>query len=382
VKVLHIYKDYYPPVVGGIEKHINLLANGLANRGVGIEVLVSNTGIRLERKNIDGIPVTKAPELGRFASAPLNITFPFWLRRLGRHADILHFHFPNPTGEFSYLISGLRSRVVVSYHSDIVRQVNLLKLYSPFLIRFLKKADVILASSPNYVRSSSMLMRFRHKCKVIPYGHKLPVLKPTDEVTEKIAAIRRVFGPSVLLFVGKFRNYKGLHILFEAMKGIRGKLILIGSGPLGSDLLAYRAEAGLDKKISFLGELSDQELVYYLHACDILILPSNLRSEAFGLVQLEAMACGKPVVSTELGTGTSFVNRNEETGLVVGPNDTDALAHAVNYLIEHPRIRETYGTAGIERVEKYFSVEKMVDNVMSVYQDILHSRPNTDTESF
>jgi glycosyltransferase involved in cell wall biosynthesis len=145
VRVLHIYKDYYPPVVGGIEKHINLLVNGLAERGVEIEVLVSNTGIRLERINVDGIPVTKVPQLGRLASAPLNITFPFWLRRLGKHADILHFHFPNPTGELSYLVSSLRSKVVVSYHSDIIRQVHLLKLYLPFLMQFLKNADVILS---------------------------------------------------------------------------------------------------------------------------------------------------------------------------------------------------------------------------------------------
>jgi glycosyltransferase involved in cell wall biosynthesis len=381
MNVLHVYKDYYPPVVGGIEKHINLLANGLANRGVGVEVLVSNTGIRLERKNIEGIPVTKAPQLGRFASAPLDITFPFWLRRLGKRADILHFHFPNPTGEFSYLISGLRSRVVVSYHSDIVRQVHLLKLYTPFLIRFLKKADVILASSPNYLRSSKMLMKFRNKCRVIPYGHKLPELKPNQKVSEKIAAIRRVFGPAILLFVGKFRNYKGLHILFEAMKGIGGKLLVVGTGPLEKQLLRQCAEAGLSKKVFFLGELPDQELIYYLHACDILILPSNKRSEAFGIVQLEAMACGKPVVSTELNTGTSFVNRNQETGLIVDPDDVVGLESAVNFLIEHPEIRKEYGMAGIERVEKHFSAEKMIDDIVSVYKDILLLRPDTDPGS-
>jgi glycosyltransferase involved in cell wall biosynthesis len=382
VRVLHIYKDYYPPVVGGIEKHINLLVNGLAERGVEIEVLVSNTGIRLERINVDGIPVTKVPQLGRLASAPLNITFPFWLRRLGKHADILHFHFPNPTGELSYLVSSLRSKVVVSYHSDIIRQVHLLKLYLPFLMQFLKNADVILASSQNYLSSSKVLMKFRHKCKVIPYGHKLPELKPNQEVTDKIAAIRRVFGPEILLFVGKFRNYKGLHILFDAMKGIDGKLLVIGSGTLRRNLLEFRDAARMNKKIFFLGELEDPELVHYLHACDILILPSNLRSEAFGIIQLEAMACGKPVVSTELGTGTSFVNRNQETGLVVGPNDAEALTRAVNYLIEHPEIRRKYGAAGIERAEKYFSVEKMVDSIVSVYRDVLILGLNSNSGSF
>ncbi|MCK4829908.1 glycosyltransferase [bacterium] len=371
MKVLHIYKDYYPPVIGGIERHINLLANGLAHRRVGVEVLVSNTEARLERESINGIPVTKAPQLGRLASAPLNITFPFWLRRLGKNADILHFHFPNPTGEFSYLISGLDRKVVVSYHSDIIRQVNLLKLYAPFLVKFLKKADIILVSSHNYLRSSKMLNKFRHKCKVIPYGHKLPVLESGPETSEKIAALRRIYGPSIVLFIGRFRNYKGLHILIEAMKKVRGKLLLIGAGRLEKDLRKQIAEARLEKKIYFLGELPDQEMVIYLHTCDILILPSHLRSEAFGFVQLEAMACGKPVVSTELETGTSFANQNQKTGLVIRPNDTDALAQAVNYLLKNREIREQYGKAGIERVEKYFSIEKMVDNVISVYQDIL-----------
>lgn len=371
MRALHIYKDFYPPVFGGIEKHINLLANGLADRGIEIEVLVSNTGIRLERQNTNGIPVTKAPQLGRVASAPVNVTFPFLLRRLGRRADILHFHFPNPTGELSYLISGIRRKVVVSYHSDIVRQVRLLKLYSPFLITFLRKADVILASSPNYVRSSGMLTRFRHKCKVVPYGHKFPKLQMTEEAAQKIAAIRRTFGPDMLLYIGKFRHYKGLHVLIEAMKVIKGKLVMIGNGPLEREIFTHVSQAGLGEKIAFLGELPDLEMVYYLHACDVLILPSNQRSEAFGLVQLEAMACGKPVVSTELGTGTSFVNRNQVTGLVVAPNDATAMAGAVNYLLEHSRVRERYGQAGIERAEKYFSLEKMVDNVIAVYRDIL-----------
>jgi glycosyltransferase involved in cell wall biosynthesis len=379
VKVLHIYKDYYPPVVGGIERHINLLVNGLAGRGVAVEVLVSNTGINLERENVNGINVTKAPQLGRFASAPLNVTFPFLLRRLGRRADILHFHFPNPTGEFSYLVSGLRSKVVVSYHSDIVRQANLLKVYSPFLIRFLDRADVILASSPEYVRSSPVLNRFRHKCKVVPYGHRLTVQGVTDGTIEKSAAIRRTYGPAVLLFIGKFRNYKGLHILIEAMKATEAKLLLIGSGPLEVELRRHVVEAGVGKKTFFLGELPDSEMVDYLQACDMLILPSNLRSEAFGLVQLEAMACGKPVVSTELGTGTSFANVHEETGLVIPPNDAGALTCAVNYLIENPGIRQKYGLAGMERVKKLFSVERMIDSVLSVYREMLVTNGRSTT---
>lgn len=380
MKVLHIYKDYYPPVIGGIERHINLLANGLAQRGVEVEVLVSNTGIRLERERINGISVTKAPQLGRFASAPLNITFPYWLRRLGKNTDILHFHFPNPTGELSYLVSGLDQKVVVSYHSDIIRQVNLLKLYSPFLLKFLKRADIILTSSNNYLMSSKVLSNFQSKCKVIPYGHKLPELEISPKTTEKIDALRKAYGPSIILFIGRFRNYKGLHILIEAMKKVEGRLLLIGTGPLKKDLRKQVAEARLNKKISFLGELPDQEMIFYLHACDMLVLPSHLRSEAFGFVQLEAMLYGKPVVCTELETGTSFVNQDQKTGLVIPPNDVETLANAINYLLKHPEVRNKYGKAGIERVEQYFSVEKMLDNIISVYQSILSRHPFANIE--
>jgi len=238
-------------------------------------------------------------------------------------------------------------------------------------VKFLEKTEIILVSSYNYLNSSKWLMRFRNKCKVIPYGHKLPAFEFYPETNRKIFALHQRYGYSILLFVGRFRNYKGLHILIESMKKVKGKLLLIGAGPLGKTLRRQVTEAKLDKKVFFLGELPDQEMVLHLHACDILILPSHLRSEAFGFVQLEAMACGKPVVCTELKTGTSFANQNRKTGLVIRPNDVQALAEAINYLLANPEIREQYGKAGIERVEKYFSMEKMLDNIVEVYESIL-----------
>ncbi len=369
MKVLLVYKDYYPPVCGGIERHINLLANGLKHRGIQVEVLVSNTEPALVRENINGIVVTKVPELGRLASAPLNATFPFWLKRLGQEADVLHFHLPNPTAVMSYLISGLNNNVTITYHSDIVKQAKLGKLYSPFLLKFLRKARAIIATSPHYVRSSRVLPKFHSKCEVIPLGIDLSMFVSRPEGDGEIDTLRRIYGPSILLFIGKFRYYKGLHILIEAMNRVRGKLLLIGTGPLEKDLLSQVAAAKLEKKIFFLGELSDQKMLTYLQACDILVLPSHLRSEAFGLVQTEAMACGKPVVCTELGTGTSFVNQHQETGLVVPPNDVDALGRAINFLLDNHEIRKKYGEAGLERAKIFFSNERMVDNIIAVYRN-------------
>ena len=371
LKVLQVYKDYYPPVVGGVEGHINLLANGLKDRGIRVEVLVSNTRAKLEMENIDGIRVIKAPQLGRFASAPLNASLSAWVRKLGKDADVIHFHFPNPTGEIASLIAGLSNKTVVTYHSDIVRQARLAKLYSPLLQRFLKGSDVIIATSPNYVKSSDVLHQFRDKCKVIPFGIDLSRFAPNDNTKKEVAGIRGNYEGPIALFIGKFRYYKGLYVLLEAMKMVEGTLLLVGIGPMERNLKKQvAADDELKNKIFFLGELSDEDIVSHLHACDVFVFPSIFRSEAFGIVLLEAMACGKPLISTELGTGTSFVNQHQETGLVVRPKDGKALAGAINYLFVNPEVRGRFGKAARERVEKYFCLDKMVEDVIHTYQEI------------
>ena len=370
MKVLQIYKDYYPPVRGGIEGHINLLATGLKRRGIDVSVLVSNTGFRLVREEIDGIRVTRVPQVGRFTSAPLNMTFIYWLRKLARDADVLHFHFPNPTAEISYLMAGLNRRVIVTYHSDIVRQARLGKIYSPFMKCFLDKAETIIATSPEYVRSSKVLSQYRSKCRVIPLGIELSRFASENTDASRIAELRHQYNRPIILFIGRFRYYKGLHVLIEAMTEIDAVLLIIGTGPLEKELREQSAAADLDKRVIFLGELPDRDLVTYLHACDLFVLPSILRSEAFGIVQIEAMACKKPVISTEIGSGTSYVNQHGKTGLVVPPFDAHKMAAAVNMMLERPDMRESFGKAGYERVRSCFSSEKMVDRIVSVYQDI------------
>jgi len=368
LKVLQVYKDYYPPIIGGVEGHINMLANSLKQRGIEVQVLVSNTEFKLERENINGIEVIKAPQLGRFASAPLNLTFPFYLRRLAREAHIVHFHFPNPTGEISSILARLNNRVVVTYHSDIVRQARLAKFYSPFMHKFLKDSHTIITTSPNYVESSKVLDQFQDKSRVIPFGIDLARFDLNSENSKEIATIRKTYGPSIILFIGRFRYYKGLHVLIEAMRKVKGNLLLIGGGPLERDFRSQVASANLEQRVFFIGEISDRELVNHLHACDVFVLPSVLRSEAFGIVLLEAMACRKPVVCTELGTGTSFVNQHKKTGLVVPSNDTTALTQALNHLLANPEIRENYGKAGRRRVMEHFSKETMISNIIRTYE--------------
>ena len=177
----------------------------------------------------------------------------------------------------------------------------------------------------------------------------------------------------MILFIGKFRYYKGLHVLFEAMNQVDGKLLLIGEGYLEKELKRKVAADGLVNKVEFLGELSNRKVNAYLKACDVFVLPSVQRSEAFGIVQLEAMACGKPVVCTDLGTGTTYVNQHQKTGIVVAPDDPLDLAQAINFLLDNPEVRFKFGQAGSERVKKYFTADRMVDDIIALYEKCLNS---------
>jgi len=373
LRILQIYKDFDPPIRGGIEGHINLLANGLKHKGHDVEVLVSNRKCRYEVDAIDGIRVTKAPQLKRFAAAPLNYSLFYWIKKLGEKADLLHFHLPNPTSVISFLISGLKKKAVVTYHSDIVRQRRLAFLYRPILKCFLNRAIRIIATSPNYVETSNILSQYKQKCRVVPLGVNLSRFSLQPDKQLKVDLLRQTHGTRLILFIGKFRYYKGLHVLIEAMKKVEGKLLLIGEGYLEEELNKQVAVNGLDGKIAFLGELSNSDVVAYLQASDVFVLPSVERSEAYGIVQLEAMACGKPIVCTELGTGTSYVTQHQKTGLVVAPNDPAALAQAISFFLDNPEVSSKYGQTGNQRVMKYFSADRMIDDIVAVYEQCLHS---------
>lgn len=371
MKVLQIYKDYYPPTQGGIERHVNLLANGLRQRGVAVTVLVSNTRPVYEDLEVNGIRVIKAPQLFRLFSAPVNTSMSFLLARIGCDADILHFHLPNPTADMAYLFSGLSGKkVVATYHSDIVRQQILNKLYIPFFRLFLNKADAIIVTSPNYMESSKYLQAYKNKCHVVPLGINIARFE-TECSNDVISNIRRHYGPEIVLFIGKFRYYKGLDVLIRAMHKTRGNLLLIGSGPFEEQLRQLTSALEMKSRVFFLGERDDAEVNAFLKACDVFVLPSIFRSEAFGLTQLEAMACGKPVISTELGTGTSYVNQDNTTGIIVPPSDTAALAVSIDRLIADPDLCIKLGEAGSLRARKYFSEKRMIDSTMQVYQQIL-----------
>lgn len=366
MRVVHVYKDYYP-VAGGIENTVRMLATELARRpGFEMVVLTTNTGPRTERLTIDGVEVIKAGRQLAVASTPISLPLLVEMGRL--KPDIAHLHFPYPWGEVAYLLSG-RGRMVLSYHSDIVKQGRLLRFYEPFLWRVLDRAEVIVATSPNYVESSPYLRRFVSKCTVVPCGVDIARFERVDPA--RVDALKNWFGHPLVLFVGVFRYYKGLPYLIEAMKHVDARLVLVGRGPLEGTLRSRAAEIGLGDKVVFAGFVPDEDLAAYYHAADVYVLPASHRSEALGISTMEAMACGVPVVTTELGTGTSYVNLDGLTGLVVPPANPLALAGAINRLLADGDLRRKMGQAGRDRVRRVFSKEVVVDQMAELYGKVV-----------
>ena len=372
LRVLYLYKDYYP-VLGGIENHMRVLAEGLHGRGVATQVLVTNTANRTLQETIGGVPVTKTARQVNISSAPLSLQFLAAVRRLERGIDIAHAHMPYPPGELAHLLLGRARRFVVSYHSDIVRQRLLGALYRPFLWQVLAQARRIAVSNPLYVQDSVFLRRYADKCRIIPYGQDWSRFALTAQVQAAAAAWRvRYDQRPLLLFVGRLRHYKGVDVLIEAMQQLPdATALIVGIGPFAAAWQGAAQAAGVGERVHFLGDQPDAALPGLYHAADIFVLPSTNRAETFGIVQSEAMACGCPLVCTELGTGTSYVNQHEVTGLVVPPNDAPALAAALRRLLDDPPLRQRMGEAGRRRSQAEFSIDAMLNRTLEMYTEAL-----------
>ncbi len=366
MRILHVYKDYYPPICGGIEIAINRIIEGIRDECEDVSVLICSRKRKSEIAEVEGTTVYKAGEWGRFLSAPMSPYFPYWLKKL--KADILHYHLPNPTAVLSHLLVRPRGKIVVHYHSDIIRQKRWLAFYDPFRKAFLNQADRIIVTSPNYLQTSDVLRPYQNKCDVVPLGIPLNRYTFNPEIGEQAQVIRRRYGDRLVLFVGILRYYKGLHVLIEAMKQVEGKLLIVGDGPLLANLMEFANRLRLTDRVIFLGQVESVRPYYF--ASDVFCLPSIYRSEAFGLVLAEAASCGRPLVSTELGTGTSYVNLHKETGLVVPPNNQKQLADALNQLLADKTLRIQYGNAARTRAAQLFCQETMARDVLKIYKKL------------
>jgi glycosyltransferase involved in cell wall biosynthesis len=371
MRVLHFYKTYYPDSLGGIEQVIRQLCLATTRLGVRNQVLSLSRQHDLRPFQFEGHTVHRVPLSFEIASNACSFAALGALARLAAESDVVHYHFPWPFMDLAHFLARVDKPSVVTYHSDIVRQKHLLRLYQPLKQRFLRSVDTIVATSPNYLASSAVLDQYRDKTRVITYGldkSTYPAPEP-----ERLAHWRARAGSKFFLFVGVLRYYKGLHILLDAVAGTGYPVVIVGAGPIEQELKDHAAQLGL-KNVMFVGALDDADKVALLSLCYAVAFPSHLRSEAFGISLLEGAMFGKPMISSEIGTGTSYINIDGETGLVVPPSDPEALRAAMRTLWDDPALAQAMGERAEARYRQLFGSEQMGARYAELYRELVARR--------
>jgi rhamnosyl/mannosyltransferase len=379
MRVLHFYKTYYPDSWGGIEQVIRQMCVGTGRLGVTNEVLTLTRNGGPETIEIEGHTVHRVPLDFEIASNAFSFAAVRKLARLARQADVIHYHFPWPFMDLAHFMARVNKPSVVTYHSDIVRQKTLLRVYAPLKRRFLRDVDAIVATSPNYFASSEVLGRYRDKVSTIPFGlDRSTYAEPRPEILEKWR--QRTGGQRFFLFVGVLRYYKGLHILLDAVASTDYPVVIVGAGPIEEELKAHAERLGLHH-VQFVGAVDEEDKVALLKLCYAMAFPSHLRSEAFGISLLEGAMYGKPMISSEIGTGTTYINIDNETGLVVPPSDPAAFGQAMRTLWDNPQLAADMGRRAEARYWELFTARKMAENYASLYQRLAAgSAPQSRTQ--
>lgn len=362
-RVLQVGK-FYAPCPGGIERVVQDLAEGLKDE-FDTRVLVCSHRGSSARDVVNGIPVFRAETPMVALSMPLSMEFVTLLGELSSDCDLIHFHHPFPLVQLAALFHRWRKqKIVLTYHSDIVSQRALAPLYGPLLRGFLRRCDRIHVASERLRMHSPYLQRLGDRCRAVPFGARLEELREKPEPFDLPAR-------DYVLFVGRLVPYKGAEYLIRAMKDVAMPLLIVGDGPLKESLQGLARELGIGSRVHFVGGLSRARLRYVYEQCRLFVLPSVLESEAFGIVQLEALAFGKPVVNTDLPTGVPEVSRHGETGLTVPPRNSVALAEAIHKIVGDPALYERYAQAALRRAEE-LSMERFLSGMRNVYHEALN----------
>jgi len=370
VKVLHLGK--FDGDVGGIERHLRALLGGLPADIECINLVANDRAVTDRHRNYRYLTV-RAASYGIVASVALCPSMPLLARRLHReHAfDIVHLHFPDPLGQLTAMALPRSVKRVISWHSDIVKQRAALAFYRPLLDAFVRDADAIIGASPQHFSGSRQMAPGKpgQLREVIPYGFDPSAFAWTAAARARRAELAKEARSRPVIFtVGRHVYYKGFEVLIRALRAVDAELWIGGRGPMTDRYRAAAQEAGVAERVRFLGFLPDDELVAWYDACDVFCMPSTERAEQFGLVQLEAMHLGKPVVATRLGTGVEYVTLDGGTGLLVAPGDEAELARALVRLLADSALRTRLGRAGQARVATTFSLEQMIASTAALYR--------------
>ncbi len=365
--ITHIFKTYFPNSQGGLEEAIRQIGKVSVKNGYTVRVVsVSKNPFEGE---LDGIRCTSYYQSFGNSSLPFSIKLLKKFKSIVRDSDIVHLHYPWPVGELLILLFNVQKPIIITFHCDIHHHRFIRKLYTPFIRKLFKKANIIVPTSDNLINSTKILSEFRNKCRTIN-------LWIDEERFSKIPDPDITFIDTVsqysnyCLFVGVLRWYKGLDVLVEASSKIKGNIVIVGKGPL-FEKLKHRIEMEKLSNIFLLGFRSDTEVKYLLQQSRFVVLPSVSPAEAFGQILLEASYFCKPMVTTELGTGTSFVNLNNETGFVVEPGNVDELAEKCNILFEDNNLAQKFGTNAYNRLKNNFTEDIQSHKYLEIYKSLL-----------
>ena len=376
MKVLQLGKFY--PIRGGVEKVMWDLTTGLSATGVSCDMLCAK--LRSDGPDAKDLPfygedgifrfneygrVICVPAIAKKAATMISPAMVRWVRRHAAEYDIIHIHHPDPMAALALRLSGYKGKVVLHWHSDILSQQLLLKLYKPLQAWLIRRADKIVGTTPVYVASSPYLKAVQEKCGYVPIG-----IEPVRYDFAKADAVRAKHpGETILLSIGRLVPYKGYTYLIDAMALLPEcfHLLLGGSGPLKESLQAQIRDKGLQERVTMLGYIPDDDLPSLYGAADIFVLPSVMKTEAFGIVQIEAMSCGKPLVATRIpGSGVSWVNEEGVSGHNAEPGDAESLAAAV-LKVDEDRARLSESAAW--RFNSMFTKEKMINQIIKIYEN-------------
>lgn len=370
INILHVYKTSMPASYGGVESFIDTLCKADSKLGVKNTVLTLHPKPQKQPIEMDGYSVHQAKQNLFLASTGFSASAFSKFKRLSNDTDIIHYHFPNPFADMLHVACRPKKPSIVTYHSDIIKQKHLLHIYRPLKKRFLNSVDQIVATSPNYFVSSDVLQRYADKVSVIPIGIDPKAYETVD--SERLDFWRNRLSKPFFLFIGAMRYYKGLHIALEAIAGTEIHIAIAGINGIEKDLKAQAASLQL-KNVDFLGFVNDKDKLALLDLCHGFIFPSHLRSEAFGISLLEAAMVGKPMVSCEIGSGTTFVNSANETGLVINPGSPREFREAMQYLLDNPEVAATMGKNAKKRSLELFTADQQAKSYYDLYQQLLNS---------
>lgn len=369
MKILQLGK-FYPPDMGGIETAIYNITEELNKRGIVCDVLCSNSESKYTEDVLKGYKVYRTKSYGKVASTSITPQIIFKLREIVNRYDIIHIHHPDPMTNLAlFLVNPKKQKVILHWHSDIIRQKFLLKFYLPLQNWLLNRADAIIGTTNEYIAGSNYLPKYKHKCVSIPLG-----IRKFDHDINIVNQLReRYRGKKVIFALGRFVYYKGFEYLIQSANYIDEDMVLIigGDGPLKSKYLKMVKKYNLGEKVYFIGNIPQEILGSYYEFCDIFCLPSINKSEAFGLVQLEAMSFRKPVVATNIsGSGVNWVNQDGITGLNVKPKKPEELANAFKHILKNEKLYIFSQNAG-RRFKEEFTVEKETYSIVELYTRVL-----------